>query len=160
MVASATASVPEPLPVINTAKLIQAMGQSEMRVGLRTNDFGNITINTSTTRDSISAQISLDHSELATVLAAHLPEMQARLAGNQAVDVRIEMNREGAGQGQGTAGGTSNGSADSSHEGRQQPGNSGSSNSGDASAARAFSPAAQAAATGDRRLNGRLDIRI
>ena len=97
----ATIALPQAVPVINTAKLIQSMGQSEMRVGMRSTDFGNISISTSATRDLISAQISLDHGELARTLAAHLPEMQARLGGNQAMDVRIDMNGQATGQGSG-----------------------------------------------------------
>ena len=120
--APATIALPQAVPVINTAKLIQSMGQSEMRVGMRSNDFGNISISTSATRDLISAQISLDHGELARTLAAHLPEMQARLGGNQAMDVRIDMNGQATGQGTGTSPGMSNGSADGSRGDRQQKG--------------------------------------
>jgi hypothetical protein len=77
--APATIALPQSVPVINTAKLIQSMGQSEMQVGMRSNEFGNISISTSATRDLISAQISLDHAELARTLTAHLPEMQAAI---------------------------------------------------------------------------------
>jgi hypothetical protein len=101
----ATAPLQSP-PVINTAKLIQTMSQSEMRVGMHSNEFGAISISTSSVRDLISAQISLDHGELAKVIAAHLPEMQARMGGNQAVDVRIDMNSDKSGQGAGTSGST------------------------------------------------------
>ena len=128
--APATIALPQAVPVINTAKLIQSMGQSEMRVGMRSNDFGNISISTSATRDLISAQISLDHGELARTLAAHLPEMQARLGGNQAMDVRIDMNGQATGQGAGMSPGMSNGSADGSRGDRQQKGSATSSQSG------------------------------
>jgi hypothetical protein len=153
-------AVPQALPAINTAKLIQTMGQSEMRVGMRTNEFGNISIRTSATRDLISAQISLDHGELASTLAAHLPEMQARLGGNQAVDVRIDMNREGSSQGAGMFGGMSNGSADQSRGGRQQAGNPASSYSTNSVAERHSSTSAAAMASENGRPNARLDIRV
>ena len=155
----APAVVPQALPVINTAKLIQSMGQSEMRVGMRSTEFGNISISTSSTRDLISAQISLDHGELARTLAAHLPEMQARLGGNQPMDVRIEMNGASAGQ-TGTAGGMYNGSADQSRGGRHQAGNTDSSSSGNRFAGQQLSPAVSPAATSDRGVNARLDIRV
>jgi hypothetical protein len=158
--APASTAVPQPMPVINTAKLIQTMGQSEMRVGMRSNEFGNISISTSATRDLISAQISLDHGELARALAAHLPEMQARLGGNQAMDVRIDMHGNGTGQGTGTSGGATNGSEDQSRQGRQQPGNSSSSYVGGSLGERQFSPVAAAMTTGDGRLDARLDIRV
>jgi hypothetical protein len=155
----APTALPQALPVINTAKLIQSMGQSEMRVGMRSTEFGNISISTSSTRDLISAQISLDHGELARTLTAHLPEMQARLGGNQPMDVRIEMNGASAGQ-TGTAGGMYNGSADQSRGGRHQAGNAESNSSGNRFAGQQLSPAVSPAATSDRGLNVRLDIRV
>ena len=154
--AAASVTVPQPLPVINTAKLIQSMGQSEMRVGMRSNEFGSISISTTATRDAISAQISLDHGELAKTLAAHLPEMQARLGGNQAMDVRIDMNGASTGQGTGTSGSMANGSPDQSRSGRQQAGNAAASYSGNNVAEQQFSPAAAAMTTGYTRL----DIRV
>jgi hypothetical protein len=158
--APATIVLPQAVPVINTAKLIQSMGQSEMRVGMRSNDFGNISISTSATRDLISAQISLDHGELARTLAAHLPEMQARWGGNQAMDVRIDMNGQAMGQGAGNSPGMSNGSPDQSRGDRQQKGGATSSQSADGFAGRGSSIAAAGLPSGDGRLDARLDIRV
>jgi hypothetical protein len=155
----ASTVAPQALPVINTAKLIQSMGQSEMRVGMRSTEFGNISISTSSTRDLISAQISLDHGELARTLATHLPEIQARLGGNQPVELRIDMNGASSGQ-TGTAGGMYSGSADQSGGGRHQSGNADSSSSGSRLAGQQLSPAASVAATSDSGFNARLDIRV
>jgi len=153
----ATTVLPQPASVINTARLIQSIGQTEMRVGLRSNDFGNISISTSATRDLISAQISLDHGELARTLAVHLTEMQTRLGGSQAMDVRIDMNGQ---QGTGTAASMSNGSAaDGSRGERQQKGSAASSQSSDSFAGRGNSIAA-AALAGEGRLSAGLDIRV
>jgi len=156
--APAPAALPQSLPTINTAKLIQSMGQSEMRVGMRSNEFGNISINTSATRDLISAQISLDHGELAKTLATHLPEMQARLGGSQAVDVRIDMNGQSTGQGAGTSSGMSQNAADQSRSDRQQRGSAGSGNSTDGFAGQGRASAAASPAA-ESRLETRLDIR-
>jgi hypothetical protein len=172
MVASATAhtaktsdnapapwtAVAQALPVINSAKLIQSMGQTEMRVGMRSTEFGNISISTSSTRDLISAQISLDHGELARTLATHLPEMQAKLGGNLPMEVRIDMNGASAGQ-TGTPGGMDNGSADQSRGGRHQAGNPNSSFSSTHLGGQQLSSAA-AMATSDSGFNARLDIRV
>jgi hypothetical protein len=130
-----------------------------MRVGMRSNEFGNISINTSATRDLISAQISLDHGELAKTLATHLPEMAARLGGNQAVEVRIDMNGQAAGQGAGTSPGMSENAADQSRGDRQQRGSMGSGNSTNdlVEQGRAVAPAAMPAA--NTSLNNRLDLR-
>lgn len=155
-----SSATPQAQPIINSAKLIQSMGQSEMRVGMRSNEFGNISISTSTTRDSISAQISLDHGELAKELTAHLPEMQARLGGDQAVNVRIDMNGGMAGQGTATSGGMSNGSSEQSRGGRHQSSDAASSYASNNMAERQLSSATAAATTGYGRLNARLDIRV
>jgi hypothetical protein len=154
--ARASIALPQSQPVINTAKLIQSMGQSEMRVGMRSNEFGSIQISTSTTRDVVSAQISLEHGELAKTLAAHLPEMQARLGGNQPADVRIDMNGSATGQGTGSFGGTSNDSAGQSRSGRQQGGSMAQGQSGSRVAEQQFSSVAAAVPTG----YARLDIRV
>jgi hypothetical protein len=158
--APSTIVLPQAVPVINTAKLIQSMGQSEMRVGMRSNDFGNISISTSATRDLISAQISLDHGELARTLAAHLPEMQAKFGGNQAMNVRIDMNGQPAGQSAGTSAGMSNGSADQSSGGRQQRGSGTSSQSAEGFAGHLNSIPTAVLPSADGTLDVRLDIRV
>jgi hypothetical protein len=155
-----TTALPQALPAINTARLIQSIGQSEIRVGMRTNEFGNISINTSATRNSISAQISVDHGELAKAIAANLPEMQARLGGNQALSVRVDMNGAGIGQGTGTFSGMPNDTPDQSRSGGRQEGNPASGYSGSGFADRPFPLAAAAMTTGEDRLNGRLDVRV
>ena len=153
--------LPQPAPVINSAKLIQSIGQTEMRVGLRSSDFGNISISTSATRDSISAQISLDHGELARTLAFHLPEMQARLGGAQAMDVRIDMNGQATGQGTGTAANMSNGSAaDGSRGERQQKGGAESGQPRDGFTGSVNSVAAAVLTSGEGRPMTGLDIRV
>jgi hypothetical protein len=153
--ATASVALPQALPVINTAKLIQSMGQSEMRVGMRSNDFGNISISTSATRDLISAQISLDHNELARTLATHLPEMQTRLGGTQAMDVRIDVN----GLGGATSAAMSNGSANESHGDRQQKGSASSGHAANGFAEQGRSVAAAMMPSIEGRLDARLDIR-
>jgi len=159
-VASTPNSATAAQPVVNSARLTQAMGQSEMRVGMRSNEFGNISINTSTVKEGISAQISVDHSELAKTLAAHLPEMQARLGTNQQMDVRIDMNGERAGQGTGGGSNSTNGSSDDARGSRRQASSNPSSQSGGGFSGSSFQPAAAAVATSDGRYNSRLDVRV
>jgi hypothetical protein len=173
--APASSAATSTQPVVNSAKLTQAMGQSEMRVGMRSNEFGNISINTSTVKDGISAQISVDHSELAKTLAAHLPEMQARLGSSQQMDVRIDMNGERTGHGTGTAAGGSNGSngangangsngsggsGDDARGSRRQTSGNSSSQSGSGYSGGSLQPVAATAVTGDGRYNSRLDVRV
>jgi len=155
---STPAPVQQTIPVINTAKLVQTMGQSEMRVGMKSAEFGNISISTSANREQISAQILVDHSELAKVLTSHVPDMQARFGSNQAVDVRIDMNGQQSTHGSSAFGDSSNGSADGSRGGRQQGGNAAPHYSGTEGNGQQFSPASAATAV-DGGSNSRLDIR-
>lgn len=84
-----SAAMQAPAPAVNSARLIRRIGEAEIRVGMRSSDFGDVSISTLATHNSISAQISLDHADLAKAIAAHLPEVQARLGASQPVDVRI-----------------------------------------------------------------------
>jgi hypothetical protein len=80
------------LPSFTTSRLIQNLRQSEMNVGLHSSEFGNISIRTSSTQNLLSAQISLDHGDLAKTIATHLPEMQARLGSSHAGTIEVQMN--------------------------------------------------------------------
>ena len=73
-------STPSP---ITTAKLVQGMSQSEFRVGMQTQEFGNIDIRTSVARHMFSAQISVEHSDVAKSLTADLPALYHKLADQQ-----------------------------------------------------------------------------
>ena len=67
-------------PAVNTAKLIQGISQSEVRVGVLSREFGNIDIRTSVERHQFTAQISVEHNEMAKSLALELPSLYSRLA--------------------------------------------------------------------------------
>jgi hypothetical protein len=156
IVAPVPVPVEQPLPSINTAKLVQDLGQSEMRVGIRSAEFGDISIRTSATPDLISAQISLDHSDLAKVLATHLPELQAKLGGGQSANVQIEMSAQHAG----TSGGSSNSSAEDPQKSRQQPGGPASSRENSGADAQRYSPVIAPMLSTGNRSSARLDVRV
>jgi len=73
-------SVPSP---VTTAKLVQGMAQSEFRVGMQTQEFGNIDIRTSVARHMFSAQISVEHNDVAKSMTADLPALYHKLADQQ-----------------------------------------------------------------------------
>jgi len=79
---------------INTAKLVQGLTQSELRVGLQTREFGNIDIRTSASRHEFSAQISVQHSEVAHTLTAELPNLYARLNEQQVPVTNIHIHNQ------------------------------------------------------------------
>jgi hypothetical protein len=63
-----------------TAKFVAGMSQSEFRVGMQTQEFGNIDIRTSVARHMFSAQISVEHSDMAKSLTTDLPILYSKLA--------------------------------------------------------------------------------
>ena len=96
-VASADPSAaPAALPSASSAQLIQSAGQTEMRLGMRSAEFGNISISTSVSHQAISAQISLDHSELGRALAVHLPAIDEKLGSAYGLHARVEVRDESA----------------------------------------------------------------
>jgi len=81
---------------INAAKLIQTMGQTEMSVGMRSSEFGNISIRTSVSQQQMLAQISLDHSDLSQALSSHISALQSKLQNESGLHTLIEVNHQGA----------------------------------------------------------------
>ena len=68
---------------VTSAKLLHDMSQSEFRVGMQTQEFGNIDIRTSVARHMFSAQISVEHSDVAKSMTADLPALYHKLADQQ-----------------------------------------------------------------------------
>ncbi len=89
---------------LNTSQIIQNLGQTEMRVGMHSSEFGNISIRTSVSQQEMTAQISLDHAGLGQAIAAHVPTMQTRLGESYGLNTSIQVNHQGASSsGQGNA---------------------------------------------------------
>jgi flagellar hook-length control protein FliK len=68
-----------PTSLINSAKLVERIGEAELRLGMRAGEFGNVDIRTSMVRNQFSAEISVERGELGRVMAAELPGLQTRL---------------------------------------------------------------------------------
>jgi hypothetical protein len=90
------ASLPAGSAAINSARVIQSMNETEMRVGMRSSEFGDISIRTSVTQQQMQAQISVDHSELVSALSAHIPAVQAKLGADYGLHASIEVSQGGA----------------------------------------------------------------
>ena len=80
---------------INTAKLLQTMSESEMRVGMHSAEFGNISIRTSISQQQMVAQISVDHSDLGQAISAHVSSAQTKLGDEHGIHALIEVNNPG-----------------------------------------------------------------
>ena len=80
---------------INTARLIESMGETEMHVGMRSAEFGDISIRTAVSQQQVMAQISVDHSDLGKAISAHIPAMQEKLGGELGVRATVEVSQSG-----------------------------------------------------------------
>jgi hypothetical protein len=81
---------------INAAKLMQTMNESEMRVGMNSTEFGEISIRTSITQQQMLAQISLNHSDLSQAISAHVASVQTKLGEEYGLHASIEVNNLGS----------------------------------------------------------------
>ncbi|HEX4322523.1 MAG TPA: hypothetical protein VHZ52_16535 [Acidobacteriaceae bacterium] len=80
---------------IDSAKLLQTMSASEMRVGMHSSEFGNISIRTTISQQQMVAQISVDHSDLSRAISSHLDSVQSRLGAEHGLNASIEINSQG-----------------------------------------------------------------
>jgi hypothetical protein len=85
-----------PATGINAAKLVQTMSETEMRVGLHSNEFGSISIRTSVSQQQMLAQISLDHSDLSKAISAHVASVQTKLGNDYGLNTVIQVNHQAA----------------------------------------------------------------
>ena len=86
---------------INVARVVESIHGSEMRVGVRTEEFGNVSVSTAVNREQIAAQISFDHGDLGRLLAAHLPSMQEKLGSDTGLHATVQVLDRGASYSQG-----------------------------------------------------------
>jgi flagellar hook-length control protein FliK len=89
---------------IQAAKLVERMGQSEIRVGIRDGELGNVDIRTSMSHNNFTAQISVERGDLGRVIAAELPSLHSRLSDQRLPVTQITVQNESSGM-SGNAGG-------------------------------------------------------
>lgn len=82
---------------LHTAKLVAGIERSELRMGLRTGEFGNVDIRTSLVRNQFTAEISAERGELGRALAAELPGLQHRLTEQHLPAASITVQDHSAG---------------------------------------------------------------
>jgi len=87
-----------PASQINSAKLVERIGEAELRLGMRAGEFGNVDIRTSMVRNQFSAEISVERGELGRVMAAELPGLQTRLTDQRVPVANITIQNHTGGQ--------------------------------------------------------------
>ena len=80
---------------INTARVIQSVGETEMRVGMHSTEFGDISIRTSVSQQQMMTQISVDHGALGAAISARIPSVQEKLGNDHGVQATIQLNQSG-----------------------------------------------------------------
>jgi hypothetical protein len=81
---------------INSAKVIQTMGETEMHVAMHSVEFGDISIRTALNQQQMVAQISLDHNDLSQAISSHLSTMQAKLGQEYGLQASIQISNQGS----------------------------------------------------------------
>jgi flagellar hook-length control protein FliK len=87
-----------PTSLIHSAKLVQSIGEAELRLGIRAGEFGSVDIRTSMVRNQFTAEISVERGELGRVMAAELPNLQNRLAEQRVPMASIVLQNHTGGQ--------------------------------------------------------------
>ncbi len=88
--------------VVQTAHVLERMGQSEMHVGITSSRFGNIELHTSVYRDHVGATIATNHAELRSALAAEMPNLEREMARHQLTLDRFRFDLRGGPAGGGS----------------------------------------------------------
>jgi hypothetical protein len=72
---SRDSATPAPV-VVQSARVLERMGQTEMRVGVNTADFGNVELRASVCQDRVGASINATHIDLRTAMMAEMPSLE------------------------------------------------------------------------------------
>jgi flagellar hook-length control protein FliK len=82
---------------LQTAKLVERAGQTELRVGIPAGEFGSVDIRTSMGRNQFTAEISVERAELGRALTAELPALHNRLAEQRVPPANIILQERSSG---------------------------------------------------------------
>ncbi len=145
------------LPSIDTARVIQSMQGSEMRVGMRSAEFGNVSVSTTLNRESIAAQISFEHADLGKAITAHLPSIEAKLSSDYGMHAKVEVRD----QSMGASGDSGRGESRRGDAGTYKPAGTAATSSTDSNLTGSGSGlAADNTSTGLLNESARLDVRV
>ncbi len=75
-------SVPTPV-MVQSARVLERMGQTEMRVGMNTADFGNLELRASVGQDRVGASIATSHLDLRAAMMAEMPSLERSIEQHQ-----------------------------------------------------------------------------
>jgi flagellar hook-length control protein FliK len=83
-----------PTSLVHSAKLIERVGEAELRLGIRAGEFGSVDVRTSMIRNQFTAEISTERGELGRAMAAELPSLQNRLSEQRVPVANITLQNQ------------------------------------------------------------------
>jgi flagellar hook-length control protein FliK len=105
-------TAPSPI-VVQSARVLERMGQTEMRVGVNTASFGNVELHATVNQDQVGASVATSHLELHAALLAEMPSLQRAMEQHHLRLDSLELNARAGSQDSGGSAG---------HQPRSQPG--------------------------------------
>lgn len=94
-------AVPTPVAV-QSARVLERMGQTEMRVGMNTADFGNVELRASVSQDRVGASVTTAHLDLRAALMAEMPSLEHSMEQHQLRLDHLDLGANGGGNQRGT----------------------------------------------------------
>jgi len=89
-------------PALQSARVLERMGQAELRVGVNTAGFGNVEIRALVADSHVAASIATGHSELRAAMMAEMPSLQQAMEQRHLRLERFDLNPQTGGQKQGS----------------------------------------------------------
>lgn len=74
---------PRSATVIQTARVLERVGQTEMRIGVSAGDFGSVEVRASVTQDRLGAAIAATHQDLRAAMMAEMPALERAMEQHQ-----------------------------------------------------------------------------
>lgn len=96
---------------VSAARLLGSAMRSDLRVGVQTEAFGRVTIQTSAQGGQLSAQLSLENAKDSAALAAHLPGVEQKIVQQHGLNASVRLVGFNAGAGAGSMGREQSGSS-------------------------------------------------
>jgi flagellar hook-length control protein FliK len=83
---------------VQSARVLERMGQTEMRVGVNTADFGNLELRASVSQDRVGASIATAHADLRAAMMAEMTSLEHSMEQHQLRLDHLDLGAHGGSQ--------------------------------------------------------------
>ena len=97
--AAAANDFAKPASLVHSTALLDQIGRSELKVGMRAGEFGNVEIRTQMHDQQLKAEISVEHRDLGHILSSDLPVLQQKLQHSDISLASLTVRNQSAQQG-------------------------------------------------------------